>query len=1108
MNAKKKILSSVLGVSLLFSMAPAAFATNNYYPSNQGPSQAQPPAGREYFPTDISKLPSSEGLPDLFKQLDPTKGTNGSVTTKEEWTQRRSELSDLLQYYYYGYEKKTAKENVSYSGNLGTSNATLTVTVKNPENDKSGSYNVTGIYIPTYKEGVADADLKAGETNIAPPYPFVIGVGGGVSANMRNAFLRRGYAVMNNPTGTIYSDNASRSGLYTTLYPFNKDTYEGNSGALMGWAWGISRTIDALENGAYQGLIDPTRSVVTGVSRNGKGAALAGAFDERIRIVVPVDPGQGGIASMRYSSEGRIYNYNVPNSSTGAPNASYSNSNMNRSFFRNEKPTNLLTTGEAHWLDVKAEDFRNELDNLPFDSHALAALVAPRPLITYTGEGFDWLSSPGTVLATVAAKEVYELLGVGDNIAVRVHDGAHAFQDRDHAYLLAIMDREFHGGKYGDPLKVEGPDTLGVNVNPPLHPAATYSSVWNMSVYPYEVDSSFIRWSQPGKYSIYTTNEMLTADNPATIKAYSDAPQVKLDTGAGTYTADVVQGVATFTLSADKVKAGRYTLSTIGSSKDNKSVYLQSYDLKGILRTSITGDDTGDQRWVFGFTSKVDKNAIKIFANNVPVPASVNEGLEPGWILPYGASINTGYSSADADNTNKHSFFQEEVTGFPASYAAGTNRVVRLEDVKLESLPGYNFQFSYDLNKNKSVMPPSWPSTNVKIGPSANWPQYPNKNTDTGARPESLPWPTTNLGAVTFNPSNAVITPDTTSVSIGFENAMDPQNFGFGTNFANDYTVTWSENNTIATIGFDKPVASGSKLILAQLKDSAGNANVQPYVFDLQGVNATSLTGPENVSTGDVFDLSFGLNGYSQDALAQDMTVTFNTYKLDFIAPASLNNDFKVVDYKVIEPGKIRLLNVFFGNLQGDPNGALLKLQFKAKPDASGDAAVTVSNVIVVGKDDVENEVAGTSHNIHITTVEKQDLSELIAEAQSTYANATEGRLVGQYPVGSKAALNTAISAALQIANDSSATQSAVDQAKTSLNEALQLFRSLVIVSIPGDTNNDNKVSVGDLSRMVKAYGKTSQDPDWNSVMSLDLNQDGFIDIEDLVQMAKLIFNW
>ncbi|MFC0329567.1 bacterial Ig-like domain-containing protein [Paenibacillus sepulcri] len=1118
MKTKKKLLSAILGVLLSFSMVPSVFATNAYYPSNQGPSQAQPPAGREYFPTDINKLPSSDGLPDLFKFLDPTKGTNGYATTKAEWDQRRAEISDELQYYYYGHKEQTRKEDVTYSGTFGTSNAALTVTVNNPENGKSGSYNVTGIYIPTYKDGVADADLKNGETNIAPPYPFVIGVGGGVSANMRNAFLRHGYAVMNNPTGTIYSDNASRTGLYTTLYPFNKDTYEGDSGALMAWAWGISRTIDALENGAYQGLIDPTRSVVTGVSRNGKGAALAGAFDERISIVVPVDPGQGGIASMRYSSEGRIYNYNVPNSANGAPNASYSNSNMNRSFFRNEKPTNLLSPSEAHWLGVKAEDFRFDLDKLPFDSHALAALVAPRPLITFTGEGFDWLGSPSNVLATVAAKEVYELLGAGGNIGVYVHDGAHAFQDRDHAYVLAMMDREFHGGKYGDPLKVEGPDTLGVNVNPPVRPAATYGSVWEMSSYPFEVDSSYIQWSRPGKYSLYTTNEMVTAGYPATIKAYSDASQVMLNTGAGVYTADVVGGVATFTLSADKVAAGRYTLSTIGKAKDSQTVYLQSYDLTGILRTSLTADDTGDnQRWIFGFTSKVDKNAIKIFANDVPVPASVNEAQEPGWILPYGASILTGYSSADADNTNKHSFFQEDVPGFPAVYTAGVNRVVRLEDVKLESLPDYNFQFSYDLNMAKAVLPPSWPSTNIKIGPSPNWPQFPNKNTDTGERPESLPWPTTKLGDVTFNPKNTMITAADTSVSVGFANPMDPQNFGFGTSFAEDYTVQWSENNTIVTIGFDKPLSAGSELTLVRLKDAAGNVNVKPYVFDLapKAVTGITVTPPNKVEykVGERIDLtglvvtaafedgtSKAVSSYETDvkdgtlvqkAGTTEATVSFSGFTAKFNITATLPESIIYtvnVPESVIVNSKDKETPVKFTLDAGNYTGLQgFNARVKYDADLTYVSAVGKSGVSVV---DAKNDAG------------KKELQLAVAKLGAPISSGENllNLLDLNFTVPAGYVGDVSVEIIIEFASNGKN-----ELAVTPLNNTATVTVGSYMV-LTYDINNDKVVDWNDFYAVAGYYGASSLDSNWReNAYRADYTGDGKVGIDDLLVFIQVL---
>lgn len=58
---------------------------------------------------------------------------------------------------------------------------------------------------------------------------------------------------------------------------------------------------------------------------------------------------------------------------------------------------------------------------------------------------------------------------------------------------------------------------------------------------------------------------------------------------------------------------------------------------------------------------------------------------------------------------------------------------------------------------------------------------------------------------------------------------------------------------------------------------------------------------------------------------------------------------------------------------------------------------------------------------------------------------------------------------------------------------------------IPGDFNNDNKVSVGDLGIMAANYGKDSSSPDWEQVKQADLNGDGKIDIVDLVMQAKKI---
>jgi len=73
-------------------------------------------------------------------------------------------------------------------------------------------------------------------------------------------------------------------------------------------AWGISRVLDALQQDnlkpADQRLInvDPSKSALTGISRLGKMALVAGAFDSRIAVVNPVSSGSGGTVIDRFQS--------------------------------------------------------------------------------------------------------------------------------------------------------------------------------------------------------------------------------------------------------------------------------------------------------------------------------------------------------------------------------------------------------------------------------------------------------------------------------------------------------------------------------------------------------------------------------------------------------------------------------------------------------------------------------------------------------------------------------------------------------------------------------------------------------------------------------------
>ena len=69
-------------------------------------------------------------------------------------------------------------------------------------------------------------------------------------------------------------------------------------GLLRAWAWGESRIVDYL---VTDPSIDKNKLIITGVSRTGKSALIAGAFDERLAMVAPVASSGGGTPAYRFS---------------------------------------------------------------------------------------------------------------------------------------------------------------------------------------------------------------------------------------------------------------------------------------------------------------------------------------------------------------------------------------------------------------------------------------------------------------------------------------------------------------------------------------------------------------------------------------------------------------------------------------------------------------------------------------------------------------------------------------------------------------------------------------------------------------------------------------
>ena len=177
---------------------------------------------------------------------------------------------------------------------------------------------------------------------------------------------------------------ASRGkGLFYNLYGSSA-----TASAMTAWVWGVSRIIDALEV-TPSANINLSKIGVTGCSRDGKGALMAGAFETRIALTIPQEPGSGGDACWRLSKYESDQGSQV------------------------QTATEIVT--ENVWFSTNFNNYVNNLNVLPYDHHLLAALVAPRGLISFENTDYVWLSPMSSYGCMTAAHTVYQALGVPNN---------------------------------------------------------------------------------------------------------------------------------------------------------------------------------------------------------------------------------------------------------------------------------------------------------------------------------------------------------------------------------------------------------------------------------------------------------------------------------------------------------------------------------------------------------------------------------------------------------------------------------------------------------------------------------------------------------------------
>jgi hypothetical protein len=338
---------------------------------------------------DASGMPGVNQLPIIQELPNPFVMNDGSpVKTKEDWEKRRDELKKLVLGYEYGHVP--AAGEVKATEDSSTEDADLHATVKQ-------------ITLRIGPDGKLPVHLVLTIPAREGPFPLIV-VGdlcwGRVKPAIVANVIEHEYMLAEFDRTDVAPDKNDRSTGAYPLYP-NEDW-----GALAAWAWGFGRTVDYL---VTRNDVDTRRIVVTGHSRGGKAALLAGVLDQRAALTVPNGSGAGGAG---------CYRVQAPKS----------------------EDLKAIVTRFPYWFQPDFNQFIGRVDQLPFDQHEVKALIAPRALLTTDSVDDIWANGAGTQESFLASREVFKFLGATEKTGMHFRHGPHAQNEEDWQALLDFAD--------------------------------------------------------------------------------------------------------------------------------------------------------------------------------------------------------------------------------------------------------------------------------------------------------------------------------------------------------------------------------------------------------------------------------------------------------------------------------------------------------------------------------------------------------------------------------------------------------------------------------------------------------------------------------------------
>ena len=352
------------------------------------------------------ELPAINGLPSVLINKGGAK-----INTAGEWNTNKDYLKSMLKHYMYG----------DIPDNSQNFNITCEVIFSEEIFHRKAIHEFVKISFGTNSRLSFVAEItRPNNSNKCRVITYIAFPNARIYEVEEEAVINRGYAIaLFNYEQLIPDKNIDG------ILPLQKMLGEDlELKAIALWAFCNMRLIDYLDTTEYA---VKDNYIVTGHSRNGKAALCAGIFDDRIKITVPNNSGCG---CFRF-----LGNRNGLTQDTGKT-----------------ESLKTITSAFPYWFSKNLNQFYDEPDKnysqeqalnnkLPFDLHFNKALIAPRALLSLEAYGDEWANTYGSKLTHDAAKEVFDLLGVPNNISIKFREGGHYFSNQDWFKLLDFCDR-------------------------------------------------------------------------------------------------------------------------------------------------------------------------------------------------------------------------------------------------------------------------------------------------------------------------------------------------------------------------------------------------------------------------------------------------------------------------------------------------------------------------------------------------------------------------------------------------------------------------------------------------------------------------------------------